>query len=109
MSKLEDLHTLVRLLKEYEFPVSPILEYAIQEKINQISASESNQVVLPAIEISENAELMDMSIEALVSQKKKTTILRIVRADKSIIEHKKAANTFCQAIQEIGAEKVYML
>lgn len=32
MGKLEDLHTLVRLLKEFELPMSPILEYAIREK-----------------------------------------------------------------------------
>ena len=37
MSKLDDLHTLVRLLKEFEFPVSPILEYAIKEKLEQFS------------------------------------------------------------------------
>ena len=37
MSKLDDLHTLQRLLKEFEFPVSPILEYAIKEKLEQFS------------------------------------------------------------------------
>lgn len=36
MSKLEDLYTLVRLLKEFEFPVSPILEYTIKEKENEL-------------------------------------------------------------------------
>lgn len=36
MSKLDDLHTLVRLLKEFEFPVSPILEYAIKEKEEEL-------------------------------------------------------------------------
>ncbi len=38
MSKLDDLHTLVRLLKEFEFPVSPILEYAIKEKEKELCA-----------------------------------------------------------------------
>lgn len=38
MSKLDDLHTLVRLLKQFEFPVSPILEYAIKEKEEELSA-----------------------------------------------------------------------
>jgi hypothetical protein len=38
MSKLEDLHTLVRLLQEFELPVSPILEYAINEKIEEYSS-----------------------------------------------------------------------
>lgn len=38
MSKLDDLHTLQRLLKEFEFPVSPILEYAIMEKEEELCA-----------------------------------------------------------------------
>lgn len=38
MSKLDDLHMLVRLLKEFEFPVSPILEYAIKEKEEELCA-----------------------------------------------------------------------
>ena len=37
MTKLDNLHTFVRLLNECEFPVSPILEYAIKEKIEQFS------------------------------------------------------------------------
>ncbi len=41
MSKLDDLHTLQRLLKEFEFPVSPILEYAIREKEEQLCADEN--------------------------------------------------------------------
>ncbi len=36
MGKLEDLHMLVRLLKEFEFPVSPILEYAIKAKEEEL-------------------------------------------------------------------------
>lgn len=36
MSKLDDLYTLVRLLKEFEFPVSPILEYAIKSKEEEL-------------------------------------------------------------------------
>ena len=38
MSKLDDLYTLVRLLKEFELPVSPILEYAIKEKEEELRA-----------------------------------------------------------------------
>ena len=39
MNKLDDLHTLERLLKEFEFPVSPILEYAIKEKEEELCAT----------------------------------------------------------------------
>lgn len=44
MSKLDDLHTLVRLLKEFEFPVSPILEYAIKEKEGELCTTCSTVV-----------------------------------------------------------------
>lgn len=38
MGSLEDLHTLIRLLRKYELPVSPILEYAIKEKEEELCA-----------------------------------------------------------------------
>lgn len=44
MSKLNDLHTLVRLLKEFELPVSPILEYAIKEKEEELSTNNAFSV-----------------------------------------------------------------
>lgn len=109
MSKLEDLHTLVRLLKEFEFPVSPILEYAIKEKIDQLSSNDENHVVLPVAKVQEKNEMLEVSVNQTARDKKKTTFLRITRADGSIIECQKAANAFCQAIKEIGVEKVYSL
>lgn len=39
MNTIEDLHTLVRLLAEFELPVSPILEYAIKNKEEELVAS----------------------------------------------------------------------
>ena len=54
MSKLEDLHTLQRLLKEFEFPVSPILEYAIKEKIDQLSSDDDSQINMPIMDVQEN-------------------------------------------------------
>lgn len=44
MNKLEDLHTLVRLLNEFKFPVSPILEYAIREKEQELCADNPSAV-----------------------------------------------------------------
>lgn len=37
MGKIDDLHTLVRLIKEFDLPVSPIMEYAIKERERQYS------------------------------------------------------------------------
>ncbi len=42
MGKLEDLHMLVRLLKEFEFPVSPILEYAIKAKEDELLSTQDS-------------------------------------------------------------------
>ena len=36
MSKLDDLHTLAGLLKDFNLPVSPILDYAIKEKEEEL-------------------------------------------------------------------------
>lgn len=41
MGNLEDLQTLIRLLKKYELPVSPILEYAIREKEEALCIDDS--------------------------------------------------------------------
>lgn len=46
MSKLNDLHTLVRLLKEFELPLSPILEYAIQERLELCTTTENEITVV---------------------------------------------------------------
>ena len=55
MNKLDDLYTLARLLKEFEFPVSPILEYAIKEKEGELRA-ESTVVVKDDSDIIEQPE-----------------------------------------------------
>lgn len=63
MSKIDDLHTLVRLLQEFDLPISPILEYAIKEKEEKLSAI--NNTILKEVsveEMSENTIEMDMSV-----------------------------------------------
>ena len=107
MSKLEDLHTLVKLLKKYEFPVSPILEYAINEQIEQLSSNNENPVLTPTIEVLERKD--ELSIKLITKSKKRPSVLRIVRSDGTKIEYEKAAKTFCQAIREVGIEKIFLL
>lgn len=109
MSNLDDLHTLVRLLNKFELPVSPILEYAIKEKIEQLSSDDESLVVMPVVEISENDGTHEVPIKAMAGIKKKLSVLRIIRADGTIIECEKSTTAFCQAIREIGPEKVYSL
>ena len=109
MSKLDDLHTLQRLLKEFEFPVSPILEYAIKEKIDQLSSDDDSQINMPIIDVQENHGMMEVSVGAPVRIKKKATKICVIRADGTTIVSEKAASTFCLVIKEIGVEKVYAL
>lgn len=40
MPTLEDLHTLIRLLNEFQFPVSPVLKFAIKEKEEELTGHE---------------------------------------------------------------------
>ena len=109
MSKLDDLHTLQRLLKEFEFPVSPILEYAFKEKIDQLSSDDDSQINMPIMDVQENHGMMEVSVEASVRIKKKATKICVIRADGTTIVSEKAASTFSQVIKEIGVEKVYAL
>ena len=109
MSKLDDLHTLQRLLKEFEFPVSPILEYAIKEKIDQLSSDDDSQINMPIMDVQENHGMMEVSVEAPVRIKKKPTKICVILADGTTIVSEKAASTFCLVIKEIGVEKVYAL
>lgn len=58
MSKLADLNTLVRLLKEFELPVSPILEYAINEKFEAYQCEDNNtEYKESSVEIEEKSSL----------------------------------------------------
>lgn len=109
MSKLDDLHTLQRLLKEFDFPISPILEYAIKEKIDQLSSDDDSQINMPIMDVQENHGMMEVSVEASVRIKKKATKICVIRADGTTIVSEKAASTFSQVIKEIGVEKVYAL
>lgn len=59
MSKLDDLHTLERLLNEFGFPVSPILAYAIKEKEEELRAECQYSVTEETVEESKVAEFID--------------------------------------------------
>ena len=109
MTDVEELKHILEVLNKFDLPVSPILEYAIKEKIEQLSSDNESPIVMPAVEIQENDGMLEVSVKATVGTKKKPSVLRIIRTDGSIIECEKAAAAFCQAIKEVGAEKVYSL
>lgn len=104
MNTLEDLHTLKRLLYEFAFPVSPILEYAIKNKEEELIAVTSEVPKETCIE----GQNEDNTLKADVKiAKKAQSALRIYRNDGSCIEETKAAATMVRVIKEIGAEKIF--
>ena len=55
MNELEELQSIMKLLKKYELPISPILEYAIEERISQISSIEETKLPPSSDLVQENA------------------------------------------------------
>lgn len=109
MTGVEELKHVLEVLKKFDLPISPILEYAIKEKIEQLSSNDDGSIVVPVAEVQEDDGMIEVSVKQEMGTKKKPSVLRIIRADGTIIECEKAANTLCQAIKEIGVEKVYSL
>ena len=110
MGNLEDLHTLSRLLAEFELPVSPILQYAIKCKEEELSDAQTNDLVNETIpEIIKPQKLkVSLGIAGTIKQTKKTpSHLRIYRTDGTIIEETKSAATMVKAIKEIGPDIIY--
>ena len=109
MTDVEELKHVLEVLNKFDFPVSPILEYAIKEKLEQLSSDDESTVVMPVVEVQENDGMLEVSVKTTAGTKKKPSVLRIIRTDGTIIECEKAAAAFCQAIKEVGVEKVYSL
>lgn len=113
MSKINDLQTVMRLLKEYELPISPILEYTIKEKIEQLSLNNENPVVKPLEEGNNkhtNRVAETLSIERPRSgTKAKASALRVTFADGTVICERKAVDTLKKCIVKFGPERVAQL
>lgn len=97
MGRVDDLHTLVRLLKEFDLPVSPILEYAIKEKMDsfgsELEIHESIKAAAPFPELSHNSEQG----------------LRVEFPDGTVICEMYASETLKRAINKIGPHMVEIL
>ena len=112
MNDIEELQHLLEVMKRFDLPISPILEYAIKDKIESLSEGEISYVT-PDL-MNENATICmfkpkRMAIEPKERKKKKPTTIRVVRADGSIIECEKAAHTMSKVIKEIGGKRVFEL
>lgn len=109
MNEIEELQSIVKLLKKYELPISPILEYAIEERISQISSNEETKLPPSTHVVQESDNFIKADEYAKACTKKKPLTLRIIRSDGTVLEGVKSSDTFCQAIKEIGVERVYAL
>ena len=109
MNEIKELHQIIELLRKYNLPVSPILEYAINEKIEQLSFLDESPVIKSVFETQEKDFLIGASVKTSTRTKKKPSVLKVVRANGTIIVSEKSADTFCQVIKEIGVEKIYSL
>lgn len=108
MKEIEELQNLLDVLKKYNLPVSPILEYAIKEKIESLSQRERKPVSVEENQDYDTEKEPDVHVNEQSGTKRVSTI-RIIRPDGSVIEEKKAAQTMSSAIREIGSQKVYDL
>lgn len=108
MKEIEELQNLLDILKKYNLPVSPILEYAIKEKIESLSQGERKPVSVEENQVIDTEKEPDDYVNEQSGTKRISTI-RIIRPDGSVIEEKKAAQTMSSAIREIGSQKVYDL
>lgn len=134
MTKNEELNLLLEIMRKYDLPVSPILEFAIRSKMDD---SSSDDVIIPEVssmvsdidsvqasEIStiempfqhSNVILVEKTdtdyrtrMSDTTRKNRKKTRLRVTRPDGSIIEDSKATVTLAMTIQEIGVERVRSL
>lgn len=109
MTDAEELKHVLEVLKKFDLPISPILEYAIKEKIEELSLNSERSASVPVDEVFSEESVIEPSSIKAVTAKKKPTSLRVTRANGTTIECVKAADTLCQSIQEIGVEKVFLL
>ncbi|MBP3195671.1 MAG: hypothetical protein J6N21_01525 [Butyrivibrio sp.] len=109
MTDAEELKQVLEVLKKFDLPISPILEYAIKEKIEELSHNSERMTSVPVPELFSEESVAEPSSIKAVTVKKKPTSLRVTRSNGTTIECLKAADTLCQSIREIGVEKVYLL
>lgn len=109
MTDAEELKHVLEVLKRFDLPISPILEYAIKEKIEELSLNSERSASVPVDEVFSEENIIEHTSIKAVTAKKKTTSLRVTRANGTTIECVKAADTLCQSILEIGVEKVFLL
>ena len=109
MTDAEELKYVLEVLKKFDLPISPILEYAIKEKIEELSPIGKANASVPVVEVYAEEGIVESSSIKALNAKKKPTTLRVIRDNGTTIACAKAADTLCLSIQEIGVDKVFAL
>ena len=134
MTNNEELNLLLEIMRKYDLPISPILEFAIRSKMDDsfsddviipevssmvsdvdlVQASEISRIEMPIqhsnVMLVEKTEIEYRTRMSDTTRKnRKKTRLRVTRPDGSIIEDSKATVTLAMTIQEIGVERVRSL
>lgn len=99
MGRIDDLNMLVRLLKEFDLPVSPILEYAIKEKMGEMVEQREG----------DRYDVYSVEPESTLPRKNPPTTLRVEFPDGTTIAELKAADSLMQTISKIGPEIIESL
>lgn len=119
MTRNEELNLLLEIMRKYDLPVSPILEFAIRSKMDDSSVDDVMiPEVCPAVSDTETVKPQEIqSVDTYYAtpvadstrKNRKKTILRVTRPDGSIIEDSKATVTLAKTVLEIGVERVRAL
>lgn len=97
---LEKLHLLVELLREFNLPISPILEYEIKQREETLSAS------LPSLDNAPTGHAEEPVPNTGPTGKSN---LSVCRGNGIYINGNNAAQVLCNTINAIGADKVHRL
>ena len=125
MTTKEELNFLLEIMRKYDLPLSPILEFAIRNKMEdsgEDSMVTESCLIDSGINSPQSLEIspIDRSfqhsyvdepghktrISETNRKNRKKTILRVTRPDGTTIEYRKATETLVETIQEIGVERV---
>ena len=78
MKEREELELILKLIGKYNLPLSPILEYAVKEKMEEYPVEEQTAVIVEEDQIEDNAIVDDKVINNDVSSDSLSNELRIV-------------------------------
>ncbi len=110
MTTREELELVIKLIKKHNLPLSPILEYAIKDKLAPLTSTLNDSGLVQEYDSRDNLMRNERKTSYKSDIKRgKKSFMRVIRDDGSVIENMKSTDTMIQVIKEIGADRVYEL